>query len=78
MIIIAVSTNSLTVEIFEKTLTVGFSGVNTRLAFDLEILLPNFTENDYKKMSVNQSFETFKRKNLKVGFKLKLDGEKYY
>ena len=29
-------------------------------------------------MSVDQSFKTFKRKKLKVGFKLKLDGEKYY
>ena len=29
------------VEIFEQTITGGFSSVNTRLAFDTQILLPN-------------------------------------
>ena len=33
------------VKLFEKTLIAGFSGVNTRLAFDSQILLPkNETE----------------------------------
>ena len=57
-------------EKFGETLTSGFSGVNTRFAFDTGILLLN-----YAKMSTEQSFKVFKRDNLKVGYKLKLDGE---
>ena len=33
------------VEIFEQTVTGGFSSVNTRLVFDSQILLPNLTKN---------------------------------
>ena len=39
-IIIALPTNAEHVEIFEKTVTGGFSSVNTRLAFDTQIFLP--------------------------------------
>ena len=39
-VIIALPTNPDHVEIFEKTVTGGFSCVNTRLAFDSQILLP--------------------------------------
>ena len=39
-IIIALPTNAEHVEIFEKTVTGGFSSVNTRLAFDTKIFLP--------------------------------------
>ena len=43
-VIIALPTNNETVDLFEQTLTCGFNYVNTRLAFDIEILLPNATE----------------------------------
>ena len=34
-------------ENFEKTITVGFSCVNTGLAFDTETLMPNITSSDH-------------------------------
>ena len=40
-IILALPTKLDHVEIFEQTVTGGFSSVNTRLAFDTQILLPN-------------------------------------
>ena len=40
-VIITLSTSNEAVDIFEQTITGGFSSVNTRLAFDTEILLPN-------------------------------------
>ena len=40
-VIIALPTSNEAVDIFEKTITGGFSWVNIRLAFDAEILLPN-------------------------------------
>ena len=66
------------VEVFEKTLTGVFSSVNTRMGFDTEILLPNLKTNDYNKMSIGESFKSFKNQNFKVGYKLKLDGEMQY
>ena len=51
-------------EIFEKTLTGGFSCVNTRLPFDTELLMPNLTESAYKKMSIGKSFKSYKREKL--------------
>ena len=45
-IIIALPTNNENVELFEKTLTRGFSFVNTHLSFDTEILLPNIQKPD--------------------------------
>ena len=65
-------------EISEKTLTGGFSGVKSRLAFDSEISLPNLTQADYNKMKIDQSFKAFKREDLKIGYKLKLDRENEY
>ena len=53
-------------EIFEKTLTGGFSCVNTRLSFDTELLMPNLTESNYKKMKIDKSFKAYKRDDLKV------------
>ena len=43
-VIIALPTNNEFINIFEQTLSGGFSCVNTRLAFDTEILLPNASE----------------------------------
>ena len=42
-VIIALPTSNEFINLFEQTLTGGFSCVNTRLAFDTEILLPNAT-----------------------------------
>ena len=42
-------TSNSIMEIFEKTLTDGFSCVNTRLTFCTEVLMPNLTDADYKK-----------------------------
>ena len=44
-IIIALPTNVEHVELFEKTVTGGFSSVNTRLSFDTSILLPKVSNN---------------------------------
>ena len=54
-------------EIFEQTVTGGFSSVNTRLAFDTEILLPN---------STNANVEKRKDLNYKVVYDLILNDEK--
>lgn len=66
------------VEIFEKTFTGGLSCVNTRLGFDIGILLPNLTQRDYNKMNITESFKAFKRDDLKICYRLKLDGEEDY
>ena len=51
-IIIALPTKVEHVEFFEKTVTGGFSAVNTRLPFDTQILLPNdLTNNNKKKLN---------------------------
>ena len=46
--ILALPTKHEHVEIFEQTVTCSFRSVNTRLAFDSEILLPNLTNNPMK------------------------------
>ena len=53
-----------------------FSSVNTRL--EIEILMPNLTSNDYYKISIDKCFKSYKRKNLKVTYKLKLDDNDKY
>ena len=63
-------------ETFEKTLSGGFSSVNTTLSFDTELLMLNLTQKDYQKMNIDQSFKAFKRDDLKVAYSLKLDDEK--
>ena len=45
-IIISLATNNEYLELFEKTLTGGFSCVNTWLPFDTEILLPHVKNPD--------------------------------
>ena len=76
--ILALPINNTQIEIFEKTLSGGFSSVNTRLSFDTELLMPNLTQNDYQKMDIDQSFEAFKRDDLKVVYSLKLDNEETF
>ena len=65
-------------EVFEKTLSGGFSSVNTRFSFDTKLLMPNLTEKDYRNMNIDQSFKAFKRDDLKVVYSLKLDDEKSF
>ena len=40
--------------------------------------MPNLTESDYKKMSIDQSFKAYKRDDIKVMYKIKLDNENFY
>ena len=58
-------------EVFEKTLCVGFSCVNNRLSFDTEILMPNLRESDYQKMNIDTSLKVYKRDDLKVIYSFK-------
>ena len=61
-VIIALPTSNEAVDIFEQTITGSFSSVNTRLAFDTEILLPNLInqekseEKSEKKSEGNKEF----------------------
>ena len=48
-IIISLPTNTETVELFKKALIRGFSLVNTRLAFDKNILMPDPENNNVVK-----------------------------
>ena len=65
-VIIVLQISSAHIEIFEKTLTEGFSCVDTRLGVGTEILVPNLTQRDFNKMNVDESFKAFKRDDLKV------------
>ena len=71
--ILAIPTSNCHVEIFEKTLSGGLSCVNTRFSFDTELLMPKLIEKDFNKMNIDQSFEAFKRDDLKLVYKLKFD-----
>ena len=77
-VILALPTNYEHAEVFEKSLIGGFSCVNTRIGFDSEVLLPSFSKQEYAKMNIDQSFQTFKNQNYKLGYKLKLDKEEKY
>ena len=65
--IIALPTNRDTVELSEKTLIVRFSCVNTRAAFDSEILLPNILPKNHSKLNIDESFKLRKKTDSKVG-----------
>ena len=59
------------VEIFEQTVTGSFSSVNTRLAFNTQILLPNLDDKtNLENNPLNKDF------SYKVAYYLKLDGKK--
>ena len=73
-IILALPTKLDHVEIFEQTVTGGFSSVNTRLAFDTQILLPNLP-----KLKPNLNFENnpmSKDFDYKVVYNLKIGKNK--
>ena len=70
-IILALPTKHDDVEIFEHTVTGGFSSVNIRLAFDSQILLSNLTNNiDLENSPMNKDF------NYKVAYNLKMKTKK--
>ena len=78
-IVLALPTNNSIVEIFEKTLTGGFSCVNASLFFDTELLMQNLTElTDCKKMNIDQSFKAYKRDDLKIIYRIKFGNEHFY
>ena len=73
-IILALPAKLNHVEIFEQTVTGGFSSVNTRLAFDTQILLPILP-----KLKPNLDFENNRMSkdfNYKVVYNFKL-GKKH-
>ena len=51
------STNGKIIQLFEKTFTGGFSCVNTRVAFETEILLLNFSQKYFNKLNIDESFK---------------------
>ena len=70
-IILALPTKLEHVVTFEQTVTGGFISVNTRLAFDTQILLPNLEyKDDLEKNPLNKDFK------YKVVYYLKLDRKK--
>ena len=66
-VIITLPTKIEPVEIFEQTVIGGFSCVDNRLAFDTQILLPNFLDSE---MNVKKDFK------YKIAFNLKIDNQK--
>ena len=75
-VIIALPASNVVVDIFEQTVTGGFSSVNTRLAFDTEILLPNLInqEKSEEKSEENQEFQ--KKYDYKICYNIRLNNEK--
>ena len=70
-IILALPTKVVHAEIFEQNVIGGFSSVNTRLAFDSQILLPNLDFKDESKSNpMNKDF------NYKVIYNLKMNDQK--
>ena len=57
-VIIALPTTNEIFDVFEQTLTSGISCINTRLAFDTEILLPNSPEKSEDDLNKDQNYKT--------------------
>ena len=70
-VLIAIPTSNQVTEIFEQTIRGSFSSVNTRLAFDTEILLPNLVQK-------NSEEDSQKDNNYKVCYNIKLNDDKEY
>ena len=75
-VIVALPTSNVVVDIFEQTITGGFSSVNTRLEFDTEILLQNLInqEKSEEKSEENQEFQ--KNYDYKICYNIRLNNEK--
>ena len=70
-IILALPTKLEHAEIFERTVIGGFSSVKTRIAFDLQILLPNLEfKDDLLRNPMNKNF------NYKIVYNLKMNNGK--
>ena len=70
-IILALPTKLEHPEMFEQTVIGGFSSVNTRLAFDPQILLPNLDfKDDLKQNPINKDF------NCKIVYNLQMNNQK--
>ena len=70
-VIIALPTSNEVIDIFEQTITGGFSSVNTRLVFDTEILLPNLVQKNSEEYSQKDD-------HYKVCPNIKLNDDKEY
>lgn len=57
--IIALPTSNGIVDIFEQAITGDFSSVNTRLAFDTEIFLPNTTKGKTDELNKDDDYKFF-------------------
>ena len=49
--------------------------MNNRIGFDTEVLLPNFSNSENEKMSIDESCKAYKNQKYKVGFTIKLDND---
>ena len=58
-VIIALRTANEAVDIFEQTITGSFSSVNTRLAFDTEILLPNLINIETSELQKDCNYKVY-------------------
>ena len=74
-VILVFPANNSVMEVFKKTLTGGFRCGNTRLSFDTQLLMPNLTESDCRKLNIDESFKTYKRDDPKLIYKIKVDNE---
>ena len=74
--ILVLLTKNKIIEIFEKTVTRGFSCVNTHLSFDTELLMPNYSTSDFDKMSIDESYKAFRRDDLKAVYSIKINEER--
>ena len=72
-VIIALLASNKVVEVFEKTLSGGFSCVNTRLSFDTELRSLNANN-----MSVDGDENLYKDYDYKICYRLKLDSDNWY
>ena len=70
--ILALPTDNIQMEVFEKTLCGGYSSVNNRLSFDTQLLEPN------NKQSSSSPSSSRKRDDLKLGYMLKLNDDTSY
>ena len=74
----ALPTDLNIIQSFETILLGGFSCVNTRLAFDTRVLLPNLLAHNLNQLTINQTFKIQVRHGLKVSCRVELDVEESY
>ena len=73
-VIIALPISNEAADIFEQTITGGFSSANSRLAFDTEILQLNLISNNEEE----KTYEFKKDYNYKICYNVRLNNEKEY